>query len=398
MYAMRQLTVIRLGAFSGSAVSLIKALTDLDLVVDDVDITSMARRPEMLPARLGAHLEARKAGAGVPWAKTGAWSRAVQRRLELSGRLRPGTAILQVQTIPALPLGARFRYGVYTDRVGLQGAAEDPDFASRYAPSWLEREKETLQKARRVFIMGPSTKPFLQGGYGIPPERIEIVGGAPNASVSAAVKRGPCRRLLFVGTQWRLKGGPELLDALMIVRERYPNVQLTIVGCIPPQPVPQGVEVLGRLPASELEPIYAKAHALILPTRADPFGIAFIEALQAGLPVIGTAAGNQPWIIGNAGLFAKPGDAVDLARSICALIERYDEYIRRAAVRGRQLQEDFGWPRIAHKIASALLDDESPGELRLRKPGLDRSPLPPPGSDLQCSERLLESHPPPEGC
>jgi glycosyltransferase involved in cell wall biosynthesis len=63
--------------------------------------------------------------------------------------------------------------------------------------------------------------------------------------------------------------------------------------------------------------------------HAEPFGIAFIEAMQAGLPVVGTAAGGPLEIVSDdCGAMIKENDATSLARVLRKLID--DERLRRS--------------------------------------------------------------------
>ncbi|MGH2809156.1 MAG: hypothetical protein ACRDKT_17970, partial [Actinomycetota bacterium] len=76
------MTIVRLGTFSGIALSIREALRRR-IDVADVDVQTLARGPALLAYRLAAHLEGRREDA--PWAKTAAWSRATQRALERNG-------------------------------------------------------------------------------------------------------------------------------------------------------------------------------------------------------------------------------------------------------------------------------------------------------------------------
>jgi glycosyltransferase involved in cell wall biosynthesis len=91
-------------------------------------------------------------------------------------------------------------------------------------------------------------------------------------------------RLLFVGGDFRRKGGHLLLD---VFRERLAGTcELDVVtrDQVPPAP---GVRVHRAEPNSPaLRALYARADVFVMPTRAECFGIATIEAMASGLPVI----------------------------------------------------------------------------------------------------------------
>src|SRR4030095_6765159 len=72
----------------------------------------------------------------------------------------------------------------------------------------------------------------------------------------------------------------------------------------------------------ELLHLYQSADLFVLPTLADCFGNASIEALAVGLPVITTAIGGIPDIVehGVTGYFLPPGDAHGLAEALRHLV------------------------------------------------------------------------------
>jgi glycosyltransferase involved in cell wall biosynthesis len=95
-------------------------------------------------------------------------------------------------------------------------------------------------------------------------------------------------QLLFLGTVGLRKGIARLLDAMRIL-ENDP-VQLTLAG--PSELDPQAwagapnIRWLGPVPRSQVSALYARAHAMILPTLSDGFAITQLEALAHGCPVI----------------------------------------------------------------------------------------------------------------
>jgi glycosyltransferase involved in cell wall biosynthesis len=346
------MTYVHTGSFSGSATSLRKALA-ARVRLKTWDLLPYARRPGLVAARLRATVEARRAGSWVPFTKTRAWSEATQRALEQEGLGRAPRPILFVQTLPAFVLNGGTRYAVYTDRVALEGAASPTPFRSRYSPGWLQREAAFLRGASRVYLMGPSTVEVLEREYGIPRERIQVVGAGPNMELGPPGDSGTCRTLLFAGIEWERKGGPDLLAAFAEVRRDHPDLELIIVGGDRREPLPPGVRSVGRVPHAEMDALYTRADAFVLPSHHDAVPIVLIEALSKGVPCIGTTAGNQPWLIGDGGIILEPGNIGALASALRTLIRDYGAYRRRAQARGGQVRETFRWERVAARI----LDD-----------------------------------------
>lgn len=347
------LSYVHSGTFSGSAVSLESALRRR-VAVRSFDVMGLARDPRLWGRRVAAVAEAAIAGIAVPWTKTAVWSRTVQRTLGQVGFLNSEEPLLLVQTLTALNPEGHTGYAVYTDRVGLEGAAVGNRWASRFSPGWLERETELLRSAQRIFVMGPSTAEVLADEYEVDPGHIRVVGAGPNARLGPARYRVSAQRILFVGTQWELKGGPELLRAFEIVRRRYGRLQLTVVGSQPSGRLPEGVTVAGRVVHDRMDALYDESDILVIPTHQEAFGISLLEGLMKGLPCICSTVGNQQWLVGDAGVAVNPGNVLDLAAAISSVIDSYPEFHARALARGEALKTEMSWDRVAEVIISEI--------------------------------------------
>ncbi len=102
--------------------------------------------------------------------------------------------------------------------------------------------------------------------------------------------------------------------------------------------------------------LLASADIVVAPGPVETFGLAALEALACGTPVVVNAASALPEVIGDAGV-AVPGNPDALAGGVRTLVER-PERERRAAARARA--ERFGWSRAvdgflrAHGLPPAM--------------------------------------------
>ena len=93
--------------------------------------------------------------------------------------------------------------------------------------------------------------------------------------------------ILFVGTYANRKRGKLLMDVFAReIQPAIPTARLWMV-CTDAPPAP-GVEVLGRLTDQALTERYQQAWVFCLPSSYEGFGIPYVEALAAGLPVVAT--------------------------------------------------------------------------------------------------------------
>jgi glycosyltransferase involved in cell wall biosynthesis len=187
----------------------------------------------------------------------------------------------------------------------------------------LPYEEDTLRHAALVFTMSDHVSRSLVEHYGLSPSRILRVNGGCNVPniESPDPRRYERQNVLFIGVDWDRKGGPELLQAFEKVRDRYPRATLTIVGCSPHVSAP-GIEVVGKVPQDQIASFLARATLFCMPSKREPFGIAYLEAMRAGLPVIASDFGATPDFVHNGqnGYRVDPDDIDALARRIEEII------------------------------------------------------------------------------
>lgn len=80
--------------------------------------------------------------------------------------------------------------------------------------------------------------------------------------------------------------------------------------------VRERVHFIGTVSEAELAGWYRAADVLCLPSKHECFGMPVIEAMQRGIPVIGSDAGSLPEVVGHAGLTAGASDVEELAQQI----------------------------------------------------------------------------------
>jgi len=255
-------------------------------------------------------------------------------------------------------LNPRKPYFIYTD-LTIRANAYYPDGDKRLN-LWKEcipYEEQSLRKATLVFTRSEHITRSLVEQYALPREKIVRVNAGINSPIpeqfdSARYAR---KNILFVGVQWELKGGPQLVEAFAKVRGRHPDATLTIVGCSPDVTGP-GIEVVGRVSQQEVSKYLAKASCFCMVSRREAFGIAYIEAMHAGLPVIASDLGAAPDFVinGQTGFLVDPDD-------IDALAERMDELIgnpnkcRSMGEQARKLaQSEYTWEKTQRKMYKAI--------------------------------------------
>lgn len=164
-------------------------------------------------------------------------------------------------------------------------------------------------------------------------------------------------RVLFVGGRFEEKGGPDLLAALE--GELGETVELDMVTPAEVEPR-RGLRTHRLTPADpELLRLHQQADVLCLPTHGDASPWVVLEALACGTPVVASALGAIPEMVGHgsAGVLVEAGDRRGLREALAGLLG--EEARRRAlGAAGRELCEASydarrQFPRLAELLRDA---------------------------------------------
>jgi len=241
--------------------------------------------------------------------------------------------------------------------------------------SWMQKLK--LRLGRRTFDAAAlvlATSQWAKDGvvrtYGVPEDKVMVNPHGVDVSFwrppDDPTARGnhTVRRVLFVGGDFRRKGGELLLD--WIRRRPLQDVELHVVTRDPVAPTP-GVVVHDDIgPNSrELLRLYQDADVFVLPSLAEAFGIATIEAMACGLPVVVSDAGGTADIVdhGINGFITKAGDGHDFETALEALLADAGRRASMGAQSRRIAEERFDLEKTA-RVPLGLLADLAAGRRR----------------------------------
>ena len=254
---------------------------------------------------------------------------------------------------------------LYLDQTRAMAEAAFPDwlpFRSRERSQLLRYEEETYQRAAHIFTMGSPVRSSLVDDYGVPSHRITVVGGGlnfldpPAPPRQSAGQRDPM--ILFVGREFERKGGDVLLEAFAALRNAVPNASLHLVGARP-HPVGEGVTVHGRISdRQELSDLYGRARVFCLPSRYEPYGLVFLEAMAHGAACVGTNVQSIPEILGHgrAGMLVPPDDPRALSEVLVRLLQddAAADTLGREGL--RMIETEHTWSRVAERMMPTLFE------------------------------------------
>jgi glycosyltransferase involved in cell wall biosynthesis len=117
------------------------------------------------------------------------------------------------------------------------------------------------------------------------------------------------------------------------------------------------------LPDERLAGLVAAARVVLQPVRSDATGLVAMEALASGVPVIASAVGALPEIVGSAGILVEPGDPVRLAAAIAAAWADADPYPGLVAAARERATAPRTWADVARETRATWADVARPAPL-----------------------------------
>lgn len=244
-------------------------------------------------------------------------------------------------------------------------------FLAALSPRQAERARRIFARAARIVVLSHAWRPLV--ARFAPDDKLVVLPNAIDcAEFEAAATRAPhtVPRILFLGQISARKGLDELQAALLQLRAAGVRFEVEIAGG--EEFHGERVRTEARFAAAGLAdvvqfvgPVYGeaklaalqRADLFCLPSRHESFGIANLEAMAAGLPVVSTRTGAIPETIADGvhGLLVDPGDAAGLAAALGRLLG--DPSLRAALGRAaRERAQDFDWTVVATQVATVYDD------------------------------------------
>jgi len=228
-------------------------------------------------------------------------------------------------------------------------------------------ERRHVRRADRVLAPSRHSAERLAVDYGLDPERMRVVPEPIDlARWRKALEDAPgvsaeTPAILCVAHLYPRKDVATLLDAMV----RLPGASLRVVGTGPELArlekqakrlqLADRVQFLGHVSFERLAAEYRRADVFCLPSRQEGFGIVFLEAMAAGLPIVAARAAAVPEVVadGECGILVAPGNAPELATALERLLADSVER-QRLGEAGRRRVERYDAPKVAAQFLEAI--------------------------------------------
>ncbi|MFJ7912063.1 glycosyltransferase family 4 protein [Kitasatospora sp. NPDC096204] len=222
---------------------------------------------------------------------------------------------------------------------------------ARAADLVLGASSDLVARARELGAtdarLGPvAAPPMPEGQLGRAEARAELLGGGPDRPL-----------VLAVGRLVQQKAFGLLLDATRELSTLDPEPLVLLAGDGPEAGALRERAAAEKLPVrllgyrTDVPDLLAAADVVVVPSRWEARSLVVQEAMRAGVPVVATAVGGIPELVGDAAELVPPGDPAALGRAVRALLA---DPARREHLVAAGRQQAETWPDEAATVAQVL--------------------------------------------
>jgi glycosyltransferase involved in cell wall biosynthesis len=238
---------------------------------------------------------------------------------------RTTPAVVHAHLFHALALTASLRWAATRSYIATFHHADNPSGRGR-----LMIDQWSGRRYHRLVAVSDAGRRFLLDRYRYPPAQVEVIRNGWDGSPQPSRPSGRGPTVVCVANFRKEKGHDVLIAAHERVVRALPDARLVLVGdgaerdaiaaAAARRGISEHVTMAGYRPDVWAE--LARADVFVMPSHAEPLGIALLEAMAAGLPVVATEVGGIPEIVTHDvnGLLFPPGDDEALAEHLLSLL------------------------------------------------------------------------------
>lgn len=235
--------------------------------------------------------------------------------------------------------------------------------------SFLRMQIKVSRQLETLIVVSKSTLRDVSEDFGIDPTRLRLCYHGIDTEQwrpIPEIERKPNRLIACASADVPLKGLIYLIRAYHQLLDRYPDLELHVIGSLREGNTSRELErrgikdrvkfISGGLTDEDIARMYAEATIAISPSVYEGFGFPCGEAMACGAPVITTDGGSLPEVAGDAVPVVPNSNPEALAAAIADLLDN-PEKRKRIGIAGRErILREFQWDRTAANLEAVYLE------------------------------------------
>ena len=272
--------------------------------------------------------------------------------------------MLEIQRM-GIPLVTTLHHPITSDlRIALTAARRWHErLLIRRWHSFLGMQKKVVRRLENIVTVSECSRRDIARDFNIEPESISLIHNGIDIEEFRpldGIERRPWRLMATASADAPLKGLRFLLKAYARLLERYPRLELVVVG----KPRPGGdterllkrlalqdkVQFVSGISTEEMVRLYAEATLAVVPSVYEGFGMPATEAMACAVPVVSTDGGALPEVVGDAGVTVPASDYCALERAIAGLLEDPQRRADLGRAGRERMERQFCWQLAAGEM------------------------------------------------
>lgn len=229
--------------------------------------------------------------------------------------------------------------------------------------SFLRMQNKVVQRLQHLVTVSECSRADIAAAFDLSAARIQLIHNGIDTTTFQPREQIACipfRVMTTASADQPLKGLRYLLEAIALLKPRYPQLELLVVGklkeggqteqLLTSLQLMDSVSFVSGISTQALVDYYAEASVVVSPSLYEGFGLPAGEAMACGCAVISSDGGALPEVVGDAGLIVPAGNSEALAQALEQVLT--DNELRQTLERkGRErILEKFSWQVAAREF------------------------------------------------
>lgn len=227
------------------------------------------------------------------------------------------------------------------------------------SPLLREVAEETYERTDKLIAVSPNFRDRIEEKFGVKAEFISLLPDLDIFKNNPDFKRSDKFRIVSTGHLIKEKGVVELIEAFYLAFKDDKDVTLTVYGDgnlrasllerVRELAMEDQIFLPGHTQRRDIEEGFNQADLFVLYSYSETFGLAYLEALEAGLPVIASKCGGPEHLINkDNGILVDPFDVEKLSDALSYMKENIEDYDRGKI--SKEVVEKYSEDNISKKI------------------------------------------------
>ena len=233
---------------------------------------------------------------------------------------------------------------------------------------FLKMQIKVAPKLETIITVSKSSKNGIIKEFKCNKNKISVINNGLDTNEFSPVpvsKRNKNRLITIASADVPLKGLDYSLKAIKILKEKYPDIHLIVIGdvkkgghserLIEELGIKENIFFKKNISKTKICELYSSSSIAIVSSLYEGFGYPVIEAMSCEVPLIATDVSSIPELVGDFAKLIKPKDSKQISDAVIEILSDYENY-KVIAENGRQhIIDKFNWPKITRQYEEVIL-------------------------------------------